>query len=176
MPLYVICECCKCKESVSQDVWAISRNHKYSNSRYLCTHFDVEIDTESSIGFLGYNWRNTITVRAYYKPTGNKRTVISRTFNKNSMEYQDYEKFSNKVVIHARVSDYRGNYPTCGNNIQDEIEYEEESKKDLILLKQKVCNKKKTSRLLVKKVKKIEFVLYRERNLRQNYILLKNNR
>lgn len=218
MPLYVICECCKCKESVSQDVWAISRNHKYNYSRYLCTHFNVEIDTESSIGFFGYNWRNTITVRAYYKPTGEERNVISRTFNKNSMEYQDYEKFNNKVVIHARVSDYRNKYPTCGNKIQDEIEYneererqrleeirlerqrreemqrqyerdlelekiknkeieyEEESKKDLILLKQKVCNKKKTSRLLVKKVKKIEFVLYRERNLRQNYVLLKNNR
>ena len=125
MPLHLICECCKCKESLSQDLWAISRNHKYAESRYLCEHFDVEIDHVSKTGFFGIGWSNEITVRARYKPTGTKKNVISRTFSKNSMEYQNYIKF-NKVVIHARISDYRDNYPTIGYSVQDDIEYNEE--------------------------------------------------
>ena len=125
MPLHLICECCKCKESLSQDLWAISRDHKYAESRYLCEHFDVEIDHVSSTGFFGIGWRNEIMIRAYYKPTRTKKNVISRTFNKNSMEYQNYAKF-NKVVIHARISDSRYNYPTIGNSVQDDIEYNEE--------------------------------------------------
>ena len=53
MPLYFIGECCKCKEKVCQDIWSISRDHKYADSRYVCSHFDVEIDHVSSIGFFG---------------------------------------------------------------------------------------------------------------------------
>ncbi len=217
MPLHLICECCKCKKSLSQDLWAISRDHKYAEPSPLCIHFDVEIDHVSSIGFFGIGWRNEITVRAYYKPTGTKKDIISRTFDTNDMEYQDYAKF-NKVVIHARISDSRNNDPTCGYSVQDDIEYneererqrieelrlqeqrreemqrkykrdselqkiknkeiqyEEESEKDLILLRQMSNKKIKTSRLLVKREKKIEFIFHRERNLRQNYVLLKDNR
>ena len=123
MPLYFIGECCKCKESVYQDLWSISRDHKYSESRYVCSHFDVEIDHQSSIGFWGIGWRNTITIRAHYKPSGTKKTVISKTFNSNNTEYQDYAVFDNKVVFHGRISDYDGRYPDCGNSIQNDIEH-----------------------------------------------------
>ena len=124
MPLYAICQCCKCKKSVSQDLWSISRDHKYSGSRYVCEHFDVDIDHESRIGF-GFNWRNTITISAYYKPNYESRVIINRTFKRNDTEFQDYVRFSNKAVFHARVSDYRGQYPSCGYNAQNDIDYNE---------------------------------------------------
>ena len=130
MPLYAICQCCKCKNSVSQDLWSISRNHKYSDSRYVCSHFNVEIDHESSTGFLGIGWRNTIKITAYYKPNYERRVVIDRTFKKNDTEYQDYVNFSNKAVFHARISDYRGNYPTCGYNAQNDIDYIEREERE----------------------------------------------
>ena len=123
MPLYFIGECCKCKENVYQDLWSISRDHKYSESRYVCSHFNVEIDHQSSIGLCGIGWRNTITIRAYYKPSGTTKNIISRTFRRNDTEYQSYAVFSNKVVFHGRISDYDGRYPDCGNSIQNDIEY-----------------------------------------------------
>ena len=123
MPLNFICQCCLCKNSLSQELWSISRDHKYSESRYVCSHFDVEIDHQSSIGFWGIGWRNTITIRAHYKPSGTKKTVISKTFDSNNTEYQDYAVFDSKVVFHGRISDYDGRYPDCGNSIQNNIEY-----------------------------------------------------
>ena len=54
----------------------------------------------------------------------NTKTVIDRTFNKNFLEYEDYTRFNN-IICHARISDYRCNYPNCGFNLQNEIEYKE---------------------------------------------------
>ena len=105
MPLHLIFQCCKCKNSLSHDIWSISRNHKYSDSKYVCEHFDVIIDHESSCGFFGLEWRNEITIKAYCKIYNNTKTVIDRTFNINFMEYQDYTRFNN-IVCHARISDY----------------------------------------------------------------------
>ena len=126
MPLYLIYQCCKCKESGSQDLWSISRDHKYSSQRYVCQHFDVEIDHESKIGFFfGIGWRNKIKVTAYYKPGCIRKTILERTFKKNDTEYEDYAKFSNEAVFHARVSDYRDRQPSCGFNAQNDIDYNE---------------------------------------------------
>ena len=47
------------------------------------------------------------------------------TFDIHNTEYQDYVVFSDKFVFHARISDLRDNYPTIGNNLQNEIEYKE---------------------------------------------------
>ena len=125
MPLFLIFQCCKCKSSLYQDLWSIERNHKFSDSRFICSHFDVEIDHESSIGFLGIGWSNRITITAYYKPNNERRILIDKTFKRNVTEYQDYAKFSNKVIIHARISDYKGRYPNCGFHAQNEIDYNE---------------------------------------------------
>ena len=125
MPLYLIAQCCKCKGSISKDIWAIKWNHGYLGRRYVCEHFDVEIDNESSPGILGWKWRNTITVIAYYKPCYCRKVIFTRTFNKGNTEYQDYKIFNNKVVFHARVSDDYNQYPDIGNNHQNDIEYNE---------------------------------------------------
>ena len=125
MPLYLICQCCKCKSSLSQDLWSIARNHKFSDSKFICNHFEVEIDHESNIGFLGIGWSNRITITAYYKPNNERKILIDTTFNSNNTEYQNFAVFSNKVVIHARISDYTGNYPSCGFNAQNDIDYNE---------------------------------------------------
>ena len=124
MPLHLIFQCCKCKNSLSHDIWSIARNHKYSDSKYVCEHFEVIIDHESSICFFGIGWRNEIKIKAYCKKYYNTKTVIDQTFNKNFMEFQNYARFNN-LVCHARISDYRGNYPNCGFNLQNEIEYNE---------------------------------------------------
>ena len=124
MPLHFTWECCKCKSSDSQSLWAISRNHKYSGKRYVCSHFDINIDTISHIGFLGIGWSNEITVTVTYKKNDSRKTLIDRTFNKKFMDYQNYVIFD-KIVIHGRVSDYRSS-PTVGYSIQRDIEYNEE--------------------------------------------------
>lgn len=123
MPLHLIFQCCKCRNTLSHDLWSIARNHKYADSKYVCQHFDVIIDHESEWGF-GFAWRNEIIIRAYCKINYITKTVIDRTFNRNFTEYQNYARFNN-IVCHARISDYRGNYPSCGFNLQDEIEYDE---------------------------------------------------
>ena len=125
MPLHLICQCCKCKNSLSNDLWSITRNHKYSCRRYVCPHFDVDIDHASSIGFFGIGWANSIKIKAYYKPNSISQVIIDKTFSENNKEYQNYAKFSNKVVFHARISDYISNYPSCGFNMQNDIEYNE---------------------------------------------------
>ena len=125
MPLYLIAECCKCKASISLDIWSIKRDNGYSRERYVCEHFDVNIYHESSIGFFGIGWRNKIKVTAYYKPRGVSKNIIERTFEKGDTEFQDYQVFSNEAVFHARISDDYGNYPTIGNNRQNDIEYNE---------------------------------------------------
>ena len=122
MPLHLIFQCCKCKSSLSHDLWSIARNHKYADSKYVCPHFDVIID-HISLCFL-FVWRNEITIKAYCKVTYDTKTVIDRFFDRNFMEYQNYERFGN-IVCHARISDYKGIYPTCGFNLQNEIEYYE---------------------------------------------------
>jgi hypothetical protein len=83
----------------------------------------VEIGHQSSIGFCGIGWRNTITINAYYKPSGTTRNIFSRKFRRNDTEYQDYAVFDNKVVFHGRISNYDGRHPDCGNSIQNDIEY-----------------------------------------------------
>ena len=125
MPLYLIAQCCKCKGSISKDIWAIKWNHGYLGRRYVCGHFDVEIDNESSTGVFGMGWWNTITVIAYYKPCDCRKEIFRYTFKKSDTEYQDYKIFNNKVVFHARVSDDSNNYPDVGNNRQNDIEYHE---------------------------------------------------
>lgn len=123
MPLHLTWECCKCKSSGSQSLWAISRNHSYSDTRYVCSHFKIRIDTVSKICFFGIGWSNHVEVEVTYKNNWT-RTVIDQTFNTNFMEYQNSLQFDN-VVFHARVSDYKNNYPTCGYSLQNKIEYNE---------------------------------------------------
>ena len=124
MPLYLTWECCKCKKTGSQSLWSISRNHKYHYRNYVCQHFDISIDTVSSIGFFGIGWKNEITVEVYYKKYCSWRTVINRPFCKGDTEDEDYVQCDN-IVFQAKVSDYSGLYPTCGNSIQNRIEYNE---------------------------------------------------
>ena len=75
--------------------------------------------------FYRLGWRNKITIKAYYKPENSSKIIISKTFFVSNTEYQDYQVFSDKVVFHARISDFTNNYPTIGNNRQNEIEYKE---------------------------------------------------
>jgi hypothetical protein len=110
---------------ITQDLWAIKKNHGYSFKKYLCSHFDVDIDHESSTGILGLGWINRIIIKVYYKPECWTKILINSAFNKNNTEFQDYKVFSDKVVIHARISDFRNNYPTIGNYRQNEIVYKE---------------------------------------------------
>lgn len=124
MPLHLIFQCCKCKATLSHDLWSIARNHKYADSKYVCSHFDIIIDHINSCKFFGFHWSNEITITADCKTNYSSKKVIDRTFNRNFMEYQSYARF-NDIVCHARISDYRGNYPNCGFNLQKEIEYNE---------------------------------------------------
>ena len=127
MPLHLIAQCCACKGSISQDLWAITRNHGYSGNKFVCEHFDVNIDHESSLGFLGIGigWSNKIKVEAIYKPENIKQVIIDQTFDRNYMEYQNFKIFSKKFVFHARISDTRYNNPDIGFSQQEEIEYNE---------------------------------------------------
>jgi hypothetical protein len=126
MPLHIRGECCKCNGTFYFDIWSISRNHKYFNEYIrVCDHFDVEIDHESSIGFLGWGWSNHIKLYAFYKQNNEKQIIINETFSKGDTESEKYKIFSNKIVFRARVSDYRYNYPTCGMDIQERLDYEE---------------------------------------------------
>ena len=125
MPLYLIAQCCKCKNSISLDIWSIKRNNGYSGKRYVCEHFDVNIKHESKIGLFGIGWSNRIKVTAYYKPRYCSKDIIDRTFRKGDTEFEDYETFCNEAVFHARISDYSNNWPTKGNNRQNDIEYHE---------------------------------------------------
>ena len=129
MPLHIIFQCCKCKRSLSQDLWSVARDHKYADTKYVCPHFNVIIDHRSSCGLLGLGWRNEINIKAYCKVYDNTKTVIDRTFNKNLLEYEDYSRFNN-IVCHARISDYRCNYPNCGFNLQNEMEYDEKMEQE----------------------------------------------
>ena len=124
MPLHLTFQCCKCKSSLCQDLWSISRNHKHAYAKYVCSHFDIIIDNESTCGFFGFGWFNEIIINVYCKRTSTTKKLIDRIFNRNFMEYQNYARFGN-IVCHARISDYRGNYPTCGFNLQNDIEYNE---------------------------------------------------
>ena len=125
MPLHLIGQCCACKNSIDQDLYAIKHNHGYAERRSVCEHFDVIIDHESSIGFFGIGWSNKIKVEAILKPGEIRQEIINRTFDGNNMEAQDYAKFSNKFVFHVRISDHRNNKPDVGFKYQDEIEYNE---------------------------------------------------
>ena len=130
MPLYLICQCCKCGHSESYSLWSISSDHKYSYFRYFCQHFNVDLDHESSTGFFGIKWWNKITIRAEYKPTGQRQTIISKTFSRGDTEYENYKVFNKKVVFEARISDYKGQYPNNGTNKQKDIEYDEEREQE----------------------------------------------
>ena len=99
MPLHLIFQCCKCKKYLCHDIWSIARNHKYSDSKYVCQHFNVIIDHESSCGFLGIGWRNKITIEAYCKTYYDTKTVFSKTFNKNYTEHQSYARFNNLDIM-----------------------------------------------------------------------------
>ena len=124
MPLHLTFQCCKCKSTLCQDLWSISRNHKHAYAKYVCSHFDIIIDNESTCGFFGFGWFNEIIINVYCKRTSTTKKLIDRIFNRNFMEYQNYARFG-YIVCHARISDYRGCYPTCGFNLQNEIEYNE---------------------------------------------------
>ena len=148
MPLHLICQCCKCKNKYYYfDLWSISRNHKYSyESRKVCKHFDVEIDHESSIGFLGIGWSNHITISAYYKYNYERQIIINDTFNSDHTEQEGYKIFSNKIVFHAKISDYKNNAPTCGFKYQNRLDaYEEQREQQRLneLRRQEEENKKK---------------------------------
>ena len=127
MPLHIIYECCKCKIKDNLSIWSIKSDHGYSYNRYLCEHFDVDIEHKSSIGFFGIGWRNEIKVYATYKKNSSRRLLINRTFSINETEYQNYIKIDN-VVIHARISDYKDINPICGKNIQRNLDIEYNTK------------------------------------------------
>ena len=123
MPLFLVFECCKCRTKNSHTLWSISSDHKYSFERTFCSHFNVDIDHESTIGFFGFGWMNKIKIAAYYKPSASRKTIFSKIFQADDTEYEDYAVFDNKVVFQARISDYKGQYPNFGNFIQYDIEY-----------------------------------------------------
>ena len=134
MPLHIIGECCKCKSNFFIDIWSISRNHKYSNKYFhVCNHFDVEIDHESSTGLLGWCWSNHIKLYAIYKQNNEKRMIIDEEFKAYNTECQNCKIFSNEIVFHARISDYRDNFPTCGFEIQDRLDYVEKREKQRLV-------------------------------------------
>ena len=104
MPLHIICQCCKCKSEFIFHLWAITINHKYANeSKYICCHFDVEIDHESNIGFFGLGWSNHIIIKAFDKKNNEKKIIIDHMFNDKFTEYQNFVIFSNEIVLHARI-------------------------------------------------------------------------
>ena len=124
MPLYIICQCCKCKSIFILHLWTISINHKYANeSKYICCHFDVKIDHESNIGFFGLGWSNHIIIEAFDKKNNEKKIIIDHMFNDKFTEYQNFAIFSNEIVFHARISDFEYNSPTIGFKIQEKIDY-----------------------------------------------------
>ena len=126
MPLHLVCECCKCRANYILQLWSISINHKYSNEPIpLCSHFDIIIDNESNVGFLGFGWSNHITLTAIDKHNNESKTIIDKVFNLSLTEYQNYNIFSNKIIFHARVSDYENKFPTCGFYAQDDIDKNE---------------------------------------------------
>ena len=59
------------------------------------------------------------------------KTVIDRIFNRCFTEYQNYSRFGN-LVCHARISDDKVNYPNCGFDLQNEIEFNESREKERI--------------------------------------------
>ena len=135
MPLHIRCQCCKCKSIFILHLWAITINHKYANeSKYICCHFDVEIDHESNIGFFGLGWSNHIIIKAFDKKNNEKKIIIDHMFNDKFTEYQNFVIFSNKIVFHARISDFKGNSPNIGFEIQEKINDNE------ILDKKKLVN------------------------------------
>ena len=93
MPLYLVFQCCKCKQSLSKDLWSIAKDHYYYETRYVCEHFDVIIDHKSSIGFFGIGWSNEITITAECKEYYCRKDVIHKTFNSSCTEYQNYSRF-----------------------------------------------------------------------------------
>ena len=91
MPLYLVFQCCKCKNSLSKDLWSIAWDHYYSDTKYVCEHFNVIIDHKSSIKFFGIGWKNQITIKAICKINCySTKTVIDQTFNSSFTEYQNY--------------------------------------------------------------------------------------
>ena len=127
MPLYIIYECCKCKIKDNFSIWSIKSDHGYSYDRYLCEHFDVDIDHKSNIGFLGIGWSNKIKVYVTYKKYGSRLELINYTFSRNDTEHEKHIEIDN-VVIHARISDYKNRNPTHGNNIQRKLDIEYNAK------------------------------------------------
>ena len=122
MPLHIRCQCCKCKSVFILHLRAITINHKYANeSKYICCHFDVEIDHESNIGFFGLGWSNHIIIKAFDKKNNEKKIIIDHMFNDKFTEYQNFVIFSNKIVFHARISDFKGNYPSNGFKVQEKM-------------------------------------------------------
>ena len=93
MPLYIIFQCCKCHSNYYLDLWTISPNHKYSlEPKYVCCHFDMEIDHESNLGFFGLGWSNHIIITAYNKYSKEKKIISTKhlikiTQNMKNMEY-----------------------------------------------------------------------------------------
>ena len=135
MPLHIICQCCKCKSIFILHLWTISINHKYANeSKYICCHFDVKIDHESNIGFFGLGWSNHIIIEAFDKNNNEKKIIIDHMFNDKFTEYQNFVIFSNKIVFHARISDFEYKSPNMGFEIQKIIDYNEILEKKRISL------------------------------------------
>ena len=55
-------------------------------------------------------------------------------FNDKFTEYQNFVIFSNKIVFHARISDFEYNFPNMGFEIQKIIDYNEILEKKRISL------------------------------------------
>ena len=123
MPLYIVYECCKCNIKDNFSIWSIKSNNGYSYNRYLCEHFNIDIDHESSIGFFGIGWANKIKVYVNYKKYNSRLELINRTFSRNNTEYQNYIEIDG-AVIHARISDYKNQNPICGKQIQQNLDIE----------------------------------------------------
>ena len=125
MPLHLIAECCKCHCFISQDIWTIRQNHGYSGKKFFVVILMQILIMKVVQDFQDWGWRNKITIKACYKTENSSKIIISRTFYVSNTEYEDYQVFSDKVVFHARISDFMNSYPTIGNNRQNEIEYKE---------------------------------------------------
>ena len=127
MSLNFIWECLKCKVFGTQQLPLVTRKKKHPNIKYVCQHFDITIDTESTFGNFGIKWSMNVKVIVNYKENESSKILINKNFNLWSTEYQNYLIFDN-IVIHGIISENEGLFPTIGNEVQQSIECKEEKK------------------------------------------------
>ena len=85
MPLYFTWECLKCKINGKQNLWAISNNHKYSDEKYFCPHFNSYDLIKCSITHLNFSVLTKQLTFCIFKTTIAKFT--SKYFNRRNVKY-----------------------------------------------------------------------------------------